>query len=125
MDVRVLREGLGVSQRELSVATGISQATLSRIESGVRVASGGELALIEIALGDREVPVPEVRAESQPVRRHVARPGVRRAFVCAHKDCVPPRRVFLGRGESGPAVCPEHGVMVRQPNVPYRGESTE
>jgi hypothetical protein len=45
---------------------------------------------------------------------------VRRAFVCGHKDCNPPRRIFVGADDPAPK-CPEHGKMVLQPNKPYMG----
>jgi transcriptional regulator with XRE-family HTH domain len=55
MEVKESREMIGVSQRELADRTGISQATLSRIESGVREATEGELSLIAIALDVEKV----------------------------------------------------------------------
>jgi hypothetical protein len=44
----------------------------------------------------------------------------RRAYLCLHKDCVPPRRVFVVPGEPDPPNCPDgHGKMALQANVPY------
>lgn len=45
----------------------------------------------------------------------------RRAYVCTHKECVPPQRVFLLPGDAdGVPRCPSgHGKMQRQGNVPY------
>lgn len=52
-------------------------------------------------------------------------PDLRRAFLCLHKDCVPPRRVFLRPGEPEPPNCPDgHGKMQRQANVPYARPDT-
>ena len=65
MEVKESREAVGVSQRQLSDKTGISQATLSRIESGVRPASEGELSLIAIAL-DMEKVEQKPRREQYP-----------------------------------------------------------
>lgn len=46
-----LRERAGLSQRELHAETGISQATLSRIEAGARPARLDEVLLISTAVG--------------------------------------------------------------------------
>lgn len=41
----------------------------------------------------------------------------RRAYICQHKDCVPPRRVFALPGDPVPSC---HGrKMARQGNMPY------
>jgi hypothetical protein len=49
----------------------------------------------------------------------------RRAFICYHKECVPPHRVFLRPGEPEPPNCPDgHGAMTRQVNVPYKRPDT-
>ena len=46
---------------------------------------------------------------------------MRRCYVCEHKDCVPPMRVFLLPGEPDRAPrCPFHGVMKPQANKVYR-----
>ena len=45
------RSGAGLSQRELAVATGISQSTLSRIISGSRAAKMPEVVAIAWATG--------------------------------------------------------------------------
>ena len=129
MDLKRLREDYGVSQVELARKTGISQATLSRIEAGERAISGGEAKLIEIAITGRPESQPEISGEKPSGTTHKASLGVRRAFVCIHatkgvEDCR--RRVFL---QNEPASfipdCPEHGPMVRQANHPYFGQSTE
>ena len=44
----------------------------------------------------------------------------RRAYLCHHKLCVPPVRVFLQPGEPEPPQCPDgHGRMTLQANMPY------
>jgi transcriptional regulator with XRE-family HTH domain len=123
MDVKAERERLGVSQRDLSSKTGISQATLSRIESGERTLMVGEGNLIEMALSlaPRLSPTPDVPVLATPAQIQ----SRRRAFICAHatkgqRDCN--RRVFLTPDEPDRVPdCPEHGVMVLQPNRHYRG----
>lgn len=41
----------------------------------------------------------------------------RRVYICSHKDCIPPTRVFLSPGEAVPRC---HGrAMQPQANVPY------
>ncbi len=47
---------------------------------------------------------------------------MRRAYICTHKNCVPPRRIFLLPDEPDIAPeCPEHGrTMVKQENRPYK-----
>lgn len=53
--------------------------------------------------------------------KHEPRAG-RRAYICQHKECKPPRRVFVGPDEKKPD-CPEHGrTMVVQPNKRYLGQ---
>jgi hypothetical protein len=49
----------------------------------------------------------------------------RHAWICTHKSCVPPHRIFVGPDDPKPA-CPEHGrhSMVLQANQPYRGKPT-
>lgn len=50
----------------------------------------------------------------------------RRAFLCLHKDCVPPRRVFLQPGDPEPPNCPDgHGRMQLQANVPYNNDRSK
>lgn len=45
----------------------------------------------------------------------------RNAYICQHRDCVPPRRLFLDARPSTPPSCPDgHGRMARQSNKPYR-----
>ena len=41
----------------------------------------------------------------------------RKAYICLHKDCKPPLRVFLLPGDEEPPRCPQHGTMTRQVNV--------
>lgn len=48
-----IRERAGVSQAGLATAIGVSQPTLSRIESGDRPLTGSELVLLADALGVR------------------------------------------------------------------------
>lgn len=43
----------------------------------------------------------------------------RRAYLCTHKACEPPLRVFLQPGDPEPPECPEHGRMQLQANLPY------
>jgi hypothetical protein len=47
----------------------------------------------------------------------------RRCYVCGHKECVPPLRIFLRPDEPDRPVprCPLHGAMARQPNKRYGG----
>lgn len=127
MDVRACRERVGVSQRVLAERTGISQATLSRIEGGERVASPGEVGLIDVALAETglapRVEPPESQARGGNVEPREVRRGRRRAFVCRRPDCC--RRVFLTPGELDRVPdCGEHGLMARQANRPYMGLAT-
>lgn len=48
---------------------------------------------------------------------------MRRAFVCPQKGCF--RRVFLLDDEPMDHIPSCHGPMVREPNKPYMGQSTE
>lgn len=43
----------------------------------------------------------------------------RRAYVCVDKEGQVIHRVFLHAGDAEPAVCSEHGKMIRQTNMPY------
>jgi hypothetical protein len=57
--------------------------------------------------------------------RTQARPGVRIAMMCDHKDCLPPyRRFFDSEEQAAEWKCPDHGRAVRQENKPYFGVST-
>ncbi len=138
MNVKALREQAGLSQRQLAEKSTISQATLSRIESGERDANQAEEVLLRAILSPpqtkTEAPPPQTPPESQtPVGKpqHLARPGIRRVFICTHNDkqgemdCK--RRVFLEPSVLASFVpnCPEHGPMKRQANRPYFGQSTE
>ncbi len=86
-----------------------------------------------IGAGGEQAPAPKVAESQAPTgeRKHLARPGVRRAFICTHRAkpeaeaCN--RRVFLPAEAPAATVpdCPEHGPMVRQANRPYLGQSTE
>lgn len=118
-DFKAMREGLGVSQQELSARTALSQSTLSRIEAFKKMPTLDEIVRITTALG---ADITEQPAYQEVVAKHKARPGVRRAFICL--TCH--RRVFLS---DEPAMfvpeCAEHGRMVRQANMPYQGQSTE
>ncbi|GAB3845834.1 helix-turn-helix domain-containing protein [Nesterenkonia populi] len=49
--IKKAREGAGLSQHDLAAKTGLSQSSLSRIESGAREAQTPELALIAEATG--------------------------------------------------------------------------
>ena len=49
--IRQMADAVGLSQRRLAAATGISQATLSRIENGTRSAHMVELVQIARVLG--------------------------------------------------------------------------
>lgn len=136
MDIRQARESAGVSQRDLSEKTGISQATLSRIESGEREATDGEIKLVDIALAGTGLAPPAKPPESQVpgfdaglevgATEHAPKPGLRRAYICTHKDCKPPYRRFLRRDEPDEAPdCPWHGSsMQKQENRPYKGQAT-
>jgi hypothetical protein len=56
-----------------------------------------------------------------------AHPNVhpRRAYLCLHKACVPPVRVFLQPGDAEPPHCPDgHGRMTLQANLPYTRPDT-
>lgn len=45
---------------------------------------------------------------------------LRDAWLCHHKDCDPPTRIFLLPGDPSPPRCPLHGAtMRRQANLPY------
>jgi len=118
-DFKMMREGFGVSQRDLAERTQIPQATLSRIEAFTKQPTLDQIVRITTALG---ADVTEQPIYKEVVRKHQARPGIRRAFICL--TCH--RRVFLS---DEPAVfvpeCAEHGRMVRQANMPYQGQSTE
>jgi hypothetical protein len=47
----------------------------------------------------------------------------RQAWLCTHKECVPPIRKFLLPGDPDPPMCPLHGrTMKRQANMPYDAE---
>lgn len=65
--VAALREQLGWSQRDLARTSGLSQSTLSRVESGRREATAAETVLLAGALG---ATVPELTGDS-PVSREV------------------------------------------------------
>ncbi|MGV3712890.1 helix-turn-helix domain-containing protein [Pseudolysinimonas sp.] len=65
--VRTLRENLGLSQRKVARDSMISQAGLSRIENGDRVATGAELFHLGQALGTS---LSELASES-PLRERV------------------------------------------------------
>lgn len=62
------------------------------------------------------------RTPKPPPSGHHARPGLRVARMCKHKDCVPPWRQF---GDPA-AVCPQHGKQhtITQENRPYFGQPT-
>lgn len=49
--MRALRERMQMSQRDVAAESGLPQATLSRVESGVREASAAEIVLIANAIG--------------------------------------------------------------------------
>lgn len=63
--------------------------------------------------------------------KHQARPGIRNAYICercskekgSDNRPLPPKRVFVGPDEPTPR-CDKHGVMTRQKNEPYFGQST-
>lgn len=55
--------------------------------------------------------------------QHKAKPGIRSAFICDHKAHDTPLRKFTRPGDPTPR-CTDHGVMKRQPNQPYCGQST-
>lgn len=118
MDVRERRESRGIGLRELQRKTGISLATLSRIDSGEREASVGEATLIAAALDDGgQVPAPAL--SEGPTDRHKPRAG-RRAYRCAKCNY----RRFLHPNDPAKVVeCPQHGPMPRQENRPYRGQA--
>jgi hypothetical protein len=49
----------------------------------------------------------------------------RRAYLCQHKNCDPPIRVFLQPGDKEPPNCPDgHGRMALQANLPYKRPDT-
>ena len=50
MNIRKRRESLGLSQEELGRLAGVSYATISRLERGLRVPQKSTLAAIENAL---------------------------------------------------------------------------
>jgi transcriptional regulator with XRE-family HTH domain len=81
--VRTLREGLGLSLRDLSGRSGVSAPMLSQVERGEtsptvavaeRIASGLDLSLSQLLRLDEDPPVRVVRAGGGPV---VARAGRR------------------------------------------------
>lgn len=61
MDVRAIREGLGMSQRELAAALGTTQATISRWEVG-QASPGGPAKLALQHLADSRPAPGEERA---------------------------------------------------------------
>ena len=67
--IRALRESVALSQRDVEAQTGISQATLCRIERGDRAASAAQLRAIAHVLG---VSV-EHLAGASPVRARTVR----------------------------------------------------
>ncbi len=84
---------------------------------------------VERLIAATEVPGTVSKDDPEPAPEepeHRARPGVRKAYICTHKDCKPPRRVFLERGVPDVAPeCPEHGrTMQKQRNKPYAGQQT-
>lgn len=83
----------------------------------------------------KETRSPVLTADSEPTRgrgpviepqQSQAKPGVRRAWICANDKCQPPYRRFLTAEDPQDFVpaCPEHGRMVQQENKPYMGQTT-
>ncbi len=68
MEIRSEREAISMSQGELAKAIGMSQTTLSRIESGDRKATPGEEALVAAALTSNGTPPPPDEPPTQQVQ---------------------------------------------------------
>lgn len=119
MNIRDSREEKGISQGELAKKVGISQSTLSKIESGQRAITVGQERLISAALGDEEITVAPEPSSLLPEQVETKPRHIRRAYICAKDDCL--YRRFLGPDEPVPS-CPQHSRMVEQSNRPYMGQ---